>query len=226
MYVVTADNEQFKIIEETNYEEEKELNMVKVVEEDQAIIELSINSVVGYLTQVLWKWGKTKDREVVILIDCGATHNFISEKVANELQLTTKDTSHYEVILGSGAAVKGKGICEAVELMLNEWKIVANFLPLELGRVDVVLGMQWLYSLSNTEVDWKNLTMTFLHQEKKIIIKGDPSLTKARVSLKNMIKTWEESDQGFLVEFRSMERGSTSSENSEREIEEVLTIEE
>ncbi|KAA0058891.1 Transposon Ty3-G Gag-Pol polyprotein [Cucumis melo var. makuwa] len=80
--------------------------------------------------------------------------------------------------------------------------------------MDVVLGMQWLYSLGNTEVDWRNLTMTFLHQGKKINIKGDSSLTKARVSLKNMMKSWEESDQGLLVEFRSMERGSTSSEDS------------
>ena len=65
-----------------------------------------------------------------------------------------------------------------------------------------------------------------LHLGKKIIIKGDSSLTKARVGLKNMMKSWEESDQGFLVEFRSMEGGSTSSEDSEREIEEVWTIEE
>lgn len=75
-------------------------------------------------------------------------------------------------------------MCEAVELSFNEWKIVANFLPLELGGVDVILGMQWLYSLGITEVDWKNLTMTFLHQGKKVVIKGDPSLTKTRVNEK------------------------------------------
>ncbi|KAA0055507.1 Retrovirus-related Pol polyprotein from transposon opus [Cucumis melo var. makuwa] len=40
------------------------------------------------------------------------------------------------------------------------------------------------------------------------------------IGRQNMIKTWEESDQGFVVEFRSMEGGSTSSEDSEREIEE------
>lgn len=68
--------------------------------------------------------------------------------------------------------------------------------------------------------------MTFLHQGKKILIKGDPSLTKARVSLKNLIKTWEDFDQGFLVECRSMEGETTSSEDNENEIEEVLTIEE
>ena len=58
------------------------------------------------------------------------------------------------MILGSDTTIKGNGICEAVELKMNDWKVVANFLPLELGGVDVVLGMQWLYSLGITEVDW------------------------------------------------------------------------
>lgn len=201
--------------------------MTSIAEEGQAVIELSINSVVGLSNPGTMKVrGKIKDREVVILINCGATHNFVSEKLTSELQLITKDTSHYRVILGSGAAIKGKGICESVEIILNEWKVIADLLPLELGGVDVVLGMQWLYSLGNTEVDWRNLTMIFLHQGKKILIKGDPSLTKARVSLKNMMKSWEESDQGFLIEFRSMEGESTSMEDSEKEIEEVLSIEE
>lgn len=84
-----------------------------------------------------------------------------------------------------------------MELSLCEWKVTENFFLLELRWVDAVLGMQWLYSLDITEVDWKNLTMTFMHQNKKIIIRGDPSLTKARVTLKNIIQMWEESDQGF-----------------------------
>ena len=168
--------------------------------------------------------GKIGEKEVVILIDCGATHNFISEKIAKELLLTTKSTSHYEVILGSRVAIKGKGICQNVEIQLNGWKIIANFLPLELGGVDIVLGMQWLYSLGMTEVDWKNLSMTFLHHGKKVVIKGDPSLTKSTVSLKNMIKTWKDSDQGFLIERRAMERVYEPTEDDG--IEEVLTVEE
>ena len=42
--------------------------------------------------------------------------------------------------------------------------MIAKFLPLELGGVDGVLGMQWLYSLGMTEVDWKILSMTFFCQ--------------------------------------------------------------
>lgn len=46
------------------------------------------------------------------------------------------------MILGSGTTIQGKGICEAAELTLNEGKVVANFLPLELGGMDDVLGIQ------------------------------------------------------------------------------------
>ncbi|KAA0054210.1 ty3-gypsy retroelement transposase [Cucumis melo var. makuwa] len=36
------------------------------------------------------------------------------------------------------------------------------------------------------------------------IILGDPSLTRSRVSLKNLMKTWEEHDHGFLIDCRSI----------------------
>ena len=90
--------------------------------------------------------------------------------------------------------------------------------------MDALLGMQWLYSLGITEVDWKNLILTFTHQGKKVTIRGDPSLTKARVSLKSLMKSWGEEDQGFLVECRALERRESLEE--EDSFDEVLTIEE
>ena len=66
--------------------------------------------------------------------------------------------------------------------------------------------------------------MTFMHHDRKVIIKGDPSLTKIRVSLKTMMKTWEDSNQGFLVECRTMEWDVSLVEGGA--LEEVLTMEE
>lgn len=84
------DNEEFEIVEDTNYEE-KELKMVRIVEEDQTIIELSVNSVVGLSNPNTMKVrGKIKEKDVVILIDCGGTLNFILEKLTSEVQLTKR----------------------------------------------------------------------------------------------------------------------------------------
>lgn len=58
---------------------------------------------------------------------------------------------------------------------------------------------------------WKNLTMTF-YNKNKVVIRGDPSLTKTRVSLKSKMKIWTDFDQGFLIECRVLEGGMTLAE--------------
>ncbi|KAA0037390.1 ty3-gypsy retrotransposon protein [Cucumis melo var. makuwa] len=205
MFVVIKEGEEYEIIEE-NTTEEKTLALLQVEEELKTFAELSLNSVVGLNDPGTMKVkGKLQEREVTILIDCGATHNFISEKLVESLQLSIKETAHYGVILGSGTAVQDKRVCENVEIQLTNWKVKEEFLPLELGGVDVVLGMQWLHSLGVTVVDWKNFTLTFPNEGKQISIKGDPSLTISRISLKSMFKTWLDQDEEFLIECRAIQ---------------------
>lgn len=63
----------------------------------------------------------------------------------DELQLPLLETSHYEV--GNGVALKGKRICKSVIVVLLNVTIKENFPPLELSRVDVILGMVWLCNM-------------------------------------------------------------------------------
>ena len=58
-----------------------------------------------------------------------------------------------------------------MEIQLENWKLKEEFLPLELGGVDVVLGMQWLHSLGITVVDWKKLMLTFIAEGKQVSIR-------------------------------------------------------
>lgn len=53
-------------------------------------------------------------------------------------------------------------------------------------------------------VHWPLLTMSFVVGEMQVILKGDPSFTKSKVSLKATSKVWKE-DQGFLIEFQHLE---------------------
>ncbi|KAA0037057.1 Ty3/gypsy retrotransposon protein [Cucumis melo var. makuwa] len=181
MLVVREGGEELVIVEEEFFDAETEMKQVEVQNVENLNIELSLNSVVGLTNPGTMKVkGRVGEEEVVILIDCGATHNFIAEKLVTKLRLTLQETPNYGVILGSRTA---------------------------LGGVDMILGMQWLHSLGVTEVDWKKLMLTFHHQGRKVVIKGDPSLTKTRVSLKNLMKSWGADDQGFLVECRTIECG-------------------
>ncbi|TYK31571.1 Transposon Tf2-9 polyprotein [Cucumis melo var. makuwa] len=55
------------------------------------------------------------------------------------MKIPIKETAHYGVILGSDTTIQGKGVCEGVEIQLKNWKLKEEFLPLELGGVDVIL---------------------------------------------------------------------------------------
>ncbi|KAA0056274.1 transposon Tf2-1 polyprotein isoform X1 [Cucumis melo var. makuwa] len=103
-----------------------------------------------------------------------------------------------------------------VELKLEGWVVVVDFLAVELGKVDVVLGMQWLDTTGTMKVHWPSLTMVFRVGEKKVKLKGDPSLLKAECSLKTLEKMWESEDQGFLLEWRNYETDNEDEHEEEQ----------
>ncbi|KAA0032388.1 gypsy/ty3 element polyprotein [Cucumis melo var. makuwa] len=141
-------------MEDSTHEEE----MVEV----SPVVELSLNSVVGLTAPGTFKIkGTVEDREIVIMVDCGVTHNFISLKLVESLNLPMAETTNYGVIMGSEKAVQGRGMCKGIIVGLPVLTIVEDFLLLELGNLDMVLGMQWLQKQGAMTVDWKALTMTF-----------------------------------------------------------------
>ncbi|KAA0054256.1 putative retroelement pol polyprotein [Cucumis melo var. makuwa] len=64
--------------------------------------------------------------------------------------------------------IKGKGMRKGVIVGLPVLTIVDDFLPLELGNLDVVLGMKWLRKQGAMTVDWKELAMTFMVGDTKV----------------------------------------------------------
>lgn len=132
-------------------------------------------------------------------------HNFINQRLVEELSLPCSDTTNYGVIMGSGEAKKGKGICRGVCINLHGLSFTDDFLPFELGTLDLVLGMQWLHHQGPMTVDWKKLIMTFSVGGSIVTLKGDPTLQRLEVTLKTLTRTWQNEDIGFLIEFQQLE---------------------
>lgn len=66
-------------------------------------VEVSLNSVAGLTSPKTMKLtGRVWDKPVVILIDPGATHNFIASRVVEELGIPVTDTEPYGVKMGTG----------------------------------------------------------------------------------------------------------------------------
>lgn len=120
--------------------------------------------------------GRLGKLRVVVLIDSGATHNFISPKTVKRAHLTETFTGDITVLVGTGITVSGSGVCKDVQLQLQSIKITSNFVILEPGCADIILGIQWLRTLGRCEVDWEEHEFSFNTKEGKVTLHGDPHL--------------------------------------------------
>lgn len=93
-------------------------------------------------------------REVVVLVDSRASHNFVSKLVVQELGLPCDSSIRCGVQVGNGACIKQQGVCRGVELMIQDYKVVEDFYPFELGSANVALGVTWLRRLGEVRADW------------------------------------------------------------------------
>lgn len=76
------------------------------IQEITELAELSLNSAVGISSPRTIKLkGMVKQEETLVLIDSGASHNFISEGLVKKLGITTKETRGYGVLMGTGLSV-------------------------------------------------------------------------------------------------------------------------
>ncbi|GKC55290.1 ty3-gypsy retrotransposon protein, partial [Tanacetum coccineum] len=198
--------------EEEEYEEEdgEELKMATDhVHLD--MVEVSLNSVMGFTPNRTMKLhGKIGDREVVVLIDYEATHNFISSKIVEELGLAVSDSGTFNVTLGNGETTRSKGICKGLVVVFPEIQVFEDFLPLELGSTDAILGIKWLQTLGDVKMNWKLLTMKFMVGLGEVTLCGDPSLCRSKLSLKAMEKSLTANAECYLVELKELDAHKSS----------------
>ena len=85
-----------------------------------------------------------------------------------------------------------------------------------------MLEVEWLAGLAEVEANFEKLTLVVKVQNRKVILKAEPELIKAAISMKMIRGTMLESDQGFMVELKVAE-GKNSEEAIPDQVVQVLT---
>ncbi|CAJ2661796.1 unnamed protein product [Trifolium pratense] len=151
-----------------------ETQEVVVDEEDEVEAECKVIGVLGSMGEynTMKLEGKLQNIDVVVLVDSGASHNFISSKLATALELPITHMAARRIKLGDGHKVLSQGVCKGVKVNLGSMEVSVDALVLELGGLDVILGVSWLCTLGKVMMDWKALTMQFWHDGKSITLQG------------------------------------------------------
>ncbi|MCH79746.1 enzymatic polyprotein [Trifolium medium] len=129
---------------ETMTEEGEIVNLEDVTEEsdEDVEVECKLMGVLGSMgeSHTMKVEGKIQNVDLLVLIDSGASHNFISPKVTTALGLAITPITARNIKLGDGHKVLTRGLCEGVKMKVGELEIVVDAWVLELGGMDMVLG--------------------------------------------------------------------------------------
>lgn len=90
--------------------------------------------------------GRINGEEVVMMVDPGATNNFISLKTVQQLSLPYLTLVNFGVTLGNGKRIQGQGECKGVLKEVQGVLLNEDFLVLELENLDII-RFSWLEKL-------------------------------------------------------------------------------
>ncbi|KAF3788814.1 hypothetical protein EJ110_NYTH20333 [Nymphaea thermarum] len=97
--------------------------------------------------------GKINNQKVIVLLDSGATHNFLNSKLAHLVEGKTEMQTPFNVMIGNGARLSCKEVCKDVCLEMQKTPFTLDLYLLPIGGVDVVLGIQWMKPMKKTLLD-------------------------------------------------------------------------
>lgn len=92
---------------------------------------------------------------LLILVDSGATHNFISPKIVKALGIPMQEMEKgLGIRLGDGNRVVTKGKCSKLEVSVGKCTCEIDAWVLDMGGLDVILGVAWLRTLGDVTTNW------------------------------------------------------------------------
>ncbi|KAK9068701.1 hypothetical protein SSX86_012816 [Deinandra increscens subsp. villosa] len=162
----------FKLLEIADEGEETAGNEPDCTDEQAKI---SLHALFGQSSTTTMKLqGILGTTEVLILIDSGSTHNFISDKLVSDLKLITQFIPPFGVQIGNGDILRCNKLCKNISLQLSDLKVTQDFYMFALGGADVVLGIQWLATLNTVQANWKEMFLKFTINGKEYKLQGLP----------------------------------------------------
>lgn len=145
--------------------------------------------------------GFAKTKPITILVDSGATHNFLHPSVAKQcgFPVTSLD-SMLHVTVGDGGQLKTKGSCSKIPIKLQQHIFLIDFHLLEISGCDAVLGIDWLRTLGKIEWDFEKLTMQFRIKDSAVTLTGNQSSAIMMMDVSPMRRLLSTENHAILFE--------------------------
>ncbi|KAH9724161.1 hypothetical protein KPL70_007389 [Citrus sinensis] len=171
-------------------------------------LEVSIHALIGWSSpRTMRVAASIKSQPIMVLIDSGSPHYFLSEKVASTLRLPVVPTKSFTVRVANGERLMCQGRYEKVPIDLQGISFSLTFYSLPLAGLDMVLGIQWFEMLGSVVCNWKHLTMDFNWQNQARRLQGIQRPIQV-TSLETVAKEHRQGQMVFAVYVQNLEDSS------------------
>ncbi|CAH9140159.1 unnamed protein product [Cuscuta epithymum] len=195
MHVCPNKSLQILIAEDDEDELSKEMNPTDCLEVDHPpadssqifICDLPLTALGGIDGPKTLKFlGWVANQEVVIMVDSGASHNFISEKLKDHINHPLNATHRFGVRLGDGRQEQSSGKYSQLPVNLGPVTMSLDCYLFPLGGVDIILGMAWLETLGDVTANFAKQILKFKVDDQLVQLVGDPSLSRLPMTFNSL----------------------------------------
>ncbi|XP_072077891.1 uncharacterized protein [Arachis hypogaea] len=149
-------------------------------------------------------WAEINGRRVCILIDCGASDNFVTPEIVTELGQRIDNTPKFQVRVANSSNKGGQGRCLGVTLQFKEVAIKEDFFIFPTDEAKFVLGLAWLDKLGDVIANFKKLCLRFRNGDSMVTLQGDQELCYGGMHLQSAVLSIQEGGEGFMVQLWPM----------------------
>jgi hypothetical protein len=129
--------------------------------------------------------GVVQCQRVTILIDGGATHNFIDSSWVAKRGIPTMDFEGLDVVVAGGRIMLCTQKIPLLCVVLGNYTITDDFYVVELQDTNVILGVQWLVSIGKHSMDYQAMELEFKAVDgRKVVLRGMSNDAPGIVSIK------------------------------------------
>jgi len=169
----------------------------------------ALRGVPKYLT--LRVRGTVRGQQVSVLVDSGATHNFIDAQMVERRGIQTEGFDGFSVLVPGDQTMACARYVPELSVTMGTYTLTDHFFVVDIPDTNLILGVQWLITLGKVTTDWKALEMewddpkTGRHEK----IRGQHTYPPQTVSAHKMEATFRKGDIEWAVELRASEAVDT-----------------
>jgi hypothetical protein len=144
-----------------------------VTQDDTVLIINEINNMQTHRPnkKLITFMGLVSDQPAYVLIDSGATNNYISESFVKKHGLYTEPSAEVaQAVLADGTTLSVTRMSPSIPIHIQEYVDVIDANVLALDKYDLVLSIAWLDAYAPS-VDYRSKTVSFKHDGKAITLK-------------------------------------------------------